>query len=229
MPTQPLVELQIDAPAFLNAQLQILQMQELSFPAPITIAGHQIAVDHVEFGSNRLDHSQTTQEFVNIREPLFGITRVPISAREVLLAQPLTVFLVDLADVISHPNQPPSQLIPIKATVFVRLTYTVDGYNQDRFGWSFHHLEMDPLPPLPPGIDGAALQQQFQTFAQNLVPSSSTPLGLAGKVTRGGANVQIINIGISVDNDITLLALRLELGDGIEADPQIWQAFFQGD
>src|SRR5215831_10044249 len=137
MSTQPLVELQVSAAAFLNAQLSILQMKQLSFPGPIAIGDHQIAVDHVEFGANRLDHSQTTQEFISVREPGGVIDRVPISALEVQLAQPLTVFLTDLADVISHPNQPPSQLIPVTATVFIRLTYTVDGFNQDRLGFEF--------------------------------------------------------------------------------------------
>jgi len=229
MSSQPLVELQISAPAFLSAQLLTVQMRRLFFPAPITIGDHQIAIDHVEFGSNRLDHSQTTQEFINVREPGAGIERVPISALEVQIAQPFTAFLTDIADVISHPNQPPSQLIPVTATVFIRLTYTVDGFNQDRLGFEFHHAVLDPLPPLPPGIDANALQQQFQKFAQSLVPASSIPLGLAGKITGGDASVQIINLGVSADSDLTFLALRVELGDGIEADPQIWQAFFQGN
>jgi hypothetical protein len=223
------VELQISASAFLNAQLLTVQMRKLSFPPPISIGDHQIAIDHVEFGANRLDHSQTTQEFINVREPGAGIERVPITALEVQLAQPLTVFLTDLADVISHPNQPPVQLIPVTATVFIRLTYTVDGFNQDRLGFEFARVVLDPLPPLPPGIDGNALQQQFQKFAQSLVPNSSIPLGLAGKITGGATSVQIINIGVSTDTALTFLALRVELGDGIEADPQIWQAFFQGD
>jgi hypothetical protein len=216
-------------------------MKQLSFPAPIAIGDHQIAVDHVEFGKNHLDHSQTTQEFINVREPGGIIERVPIAGREVLLVQPLTVFLTELADVISHPNQPPPLLIPVTATVFIRLTYTVDGFNQDRLGFTFHHLVMDPLPPLPPGVDGNALQQEFQKFAQDLVPDSNIPLGLAGKITEScppktGENVplpcpsvQIINLGVSTDSDITLLALRVELGDGSEADPQIWQAFFEGE
>ena len=66
--SQPLVELQISASAFLNAQLLTVQMRRLSFPPPIAIGDHQIAIDHVEFGANRLDHSQTTQEFINVRE-----------------------------------------------------------------------------------------------------------------------------------------------------------------
>jgi hypothetical protein len=58
----------------------------------------------------------------------------------------------------------------------------VDFFNVDRLGFTFHHLEMAPLPPLPPGLDGNALQQQFQKFAQSLVPDSSIPLALAGKI-----------------------------------------------
>jgi hypothetical protein len=227
--SQPLVELQISASAFLNAQLLTVQMRKLSFPPPIAIGDHQIAIDHVEFGTNHLDHSQSTQAFISVREPGAGIERVPIIALEVQLAQPLTVFLADLADVIGHPNQPPAQLIPVTATIFVRLTYTVDGFNQDRLGFEFARVVLDPLPPLPPGIDGNALQQQFQNFAQSIVPNSSISLGLAGKITGGGEAVQIINLGVSTDNDLTFLALRVELGDGIEADPQLWQAFFQGN
>jgi len=41
--------------------------------------------------------------------------------------------------------------------------------------------------------------------------------------------VNIINTGISVDTDLTRIALRQELGDGTESDPAIWQDFFLGD
>jgi hypothetical protein len=224
MPTQPLVELQISASAFLNAQLLGLQAQKLAFPPPIKIGDLQLVVDHVEFGSNRLDHSVLTEEFIYHKDFLApnGILVDRVKGRKVLIVQPLTVFVADLADILAHPNEPPSRLVPIQATIFVRLSYFVDGFGKDQFQSSFDHLEIAPLPPLPPGIDGDALKQQFQAFAAKLIPSTTISLGLAGKAS-------IINTGISVDTDLTRIALRLEVGTGIEADPAIWQSFFQGN
>lgn len=221
MSTQPLVELQISAPAFLNAQLLGLQTRKLNFPGPIQIGEVQLVVDHVEFGTNRLDHSVPVDEFVYHVELLYGKVSDRVNGRKVLIVQPITVYVADLADALSHPNQAPAQLIPIQATVYVRLLYGVDAFGQDQFQSAFDHLDVDPLPPLPPGIDGAALQQQFEAFAGKLVPGTSTTLGLAGKATGAESAVNIINTGISVDSDLTRIALRQELGDGSPQDPAL--------
>lgn len=229
MSTQPLVELQINASAFLAAQLLALQAQKLAFPTPIQIGDIQLVVDHVEFGANRLDHSVVTEEFI------YHVVRFPdkvfdrVEGRKVLIVQPITVFVASLADIMAHPNQAPSQLFPLQATIFVRLFYSNDDIYQDRFQTAFDHIDIGPLPPLPPGVDGNALTQQFQTFAAKLVPSTSVTLGLAGKATGANAAVSIINTGISVDTDLTRIALRQELGIGSELDPAIWQTFFLGD
>ena len=229
MMTQPLVELQIEAAAFLAAQLLGLQARKLTFPPPIQIGDIQLVVDHVEFGPNHLDHSVAADEFIYHIELLYGKVFDRVDGRKVLIVQPFTLFLADLADVMAHPNQAPARLIPVQATVFVRLLYGVDGFGKDQLQTVFDHLDVGPLPPLPPGVDGAALLQQFQTFGSQLVPTSTTTIGLAGKATGAGAAASIINTGISADSGLTRIALRQELGNGIPQDPAIWQAFFQGD
>lgn len=229
MSSQPLVELQISASAFLNAQLLGLQARKLTFPAPIQIGDVQLIVDHVEFGPNHLDHSVPVEEFIYHIELLYGKVFDRVEGRKVLIVQPITVFLAALGDVLAHPNQSPSQLIPIPATVFVRLLYGVDALGQDQFQSVFDHLDVGPLPPLPPGIDGAALEQQFAAFAGRLVPATTTTIGLAGKATAASTAVSIINTGISVDSGLTRIVLRQELGIGNAQDPGIWQSFFQGN
>lgn len=228
MSTQPLVELQISASAFLNAQLLGLQAQKLTFPAPIQIGDVQLVVDHVEFGPNRLDHSVPIDEFIYHMELLYGKVFDRVDGRKVLIVQPITVFVADLADVLAHPNQPPAQLIPVQATVFVRLLYGVDASGQDLFQSTFDHLEIGPLPPLPPGVDGDAIKKQFEAFAGNLAPSTTTSLGLAGGAT-GAGSTAVINTGISLDSGLTRIVLRQELGIGSPQDPAIWQSFFQGN
>ncbi len=229
MPTQPLVELQINASAFLSAQLLGLQARKLTFPAPIQIGDVQLIVDHVEFGANRLDHSVPVEEFIYHIELLYGKVFDRVDGRKVLIVQPITVFVADLADVLAHPNQPPSQLIPVQATIFVRLLYGVDAFGQDQLQSAFDRLEVGPLPPLPPGIDGATLEKQFDAFGAQLVPGTTTTIGLAGKATGASSAASIINTGISVDSGLTRIALRQELGTGSPQDPAIWQSFFQGD
>lgn len=229
MSTQPLVELQISASAFLNAQLLGLQARKPTFPSPIQIGGVQLVVDHVEFGANHLDHSVAIDEFIYHVELGYGKVFDRVNGRKVLIVQPITVFLADLADVMAHPNQAPAQLIPVQATLFVRLLYNVDAVGNDNLQTSFDHLDVGPLPPLPPGIDGAALLLQFQTFGSTLIPNLTTTIGLAVRATGADTAVKIINTGISVDSGLTRIVLRQELGPGIPEDPDIWQAFFQGN
>src|ERR1039457_3319529 len=127
MSTQAIVELQINTYSFLSAQLLNLQTANLAFPGPMQFGPKQFVVDHIEFGSNSLDHSLPEQELIYHFESLYGKVYDDVPGFQVLLVQPFTVFMADLDDILAHPNQPPATLFKVPATMYVKLTYWVSG------------------------------------------------------------------------------------------------------
>ena len=226
MTLQPLVELQIQTPVFLAAQLLNLQTQDLSFPAPFAEGGSLFVVDHVEFGQNTLLNTTPSQKLVYYNEALYGLVSQEVNGFRPQISQPITVFVVSLDDVEAHPNGAPANPVGIGATMILGLDYFMAGGGVDVLSITVDRVDVAPLPPLPPGVDPNDVKNRFLSFVQSF-GGQQLPLNLANSVAGSGTN--IINTGMAVSADLQRIAFRQEIGGGIEGDPSIWQAFYSGD
>jgi hypothetical protein len=225
-----IIEFQVSTAAFLSSQLTNLQSQKFCSPAPFSIAGYQIVVDHISIGANSIRNSVVVTEYIFFEQPVYGTESQAVSALQTQVAQEITVFLADQNDILAHPNQPPTLILPIPATIVVNLRYFQSANNDCYFNVSFDHLELGQLPPLPPGVDAQTIQQQAQTLAQGLVPSQTIPFNLAQMVlSKSGGSGNVENAGMSVDSTLSRIAFRAEVGSGTPFDPDAWQSFFNGN
>lgn len=152
MTLQPLVELQIQTPVFLAAQLLNLQTQDLSFPAPFAEGGSLFVVDHVEFGQNSLLNTTPSQKLVYFNEAVYGFVSQEVNGFRPQISQPITVFVVSLDDVEAHPNGAPANPVGINATMILGLDYFMAGGGVDVLSITVDRVDVAPLPPLPPGL-----------------------------------------------------------------------------
>jgi hypothetical protein len=95
------IEFQISTAAFLAAQLNNLQTQQICSPAPVTVGSYQMVLDHVEFGANSVRHNVPTTELVFFEQALFGRESQEVDAFKSQFAQSLTIFLTDLNNVLA--------------------------------------------------------------------------------------------------------------------------------
>ena len=200
------IELQVTSQSFLSAQLLGLQSMKLTFPPPISLGGFQFVVDHVEFGQNSFRQGNLAPKSVYYTQALYGQQYDTVRGFQVLMAQPVAVFLADLDDIMNHPNNSPAHLISINTTILVELRYSINGLGNDVLITSVDHIEMNPLPPLPPGVDATLLQQQIISFVKGLIPFTNNPLGLANNAV--GTNANVINTDLSIDSTFSRLAFR---------------------
>jgi hypothetical protein len=222
------IEFQISAAAFLAAQLTTLQSQKICSPTPVTVGPYQIVVDHVEFGANAIRHNVPTRRSVYFEQAVYGQEYEEVDAFQTQLAQEVTIYLTDLNDVLAHPNQPPGLIVPVPATIVVNLDYYQPLEEEDCFFFSsFNHVDPGPMPRLPPGIDPNFVTQQLNQLAQTLVPKTVTPFNLAQSILRTNAHVE--NAGMSVDEGLSRIAFRTEIGSSNPYSWVGWQAFYQGN
>ena len=222
-----IIEFQISASAFLAAQLNNLQSQQICSPPPFSAGGFQIVVDHVTFGANSIRNSAPMTAYIFFDQPVFGTESQAVNGLQVQLAQVVTAVLADQNDILAHPNQPPSLTIPIQGTIVVNINYFVSSDSDCFLNFTFDHLELGTLPPLPPGVDPKTIAQQAQSLAQQLVHSQTISLNLVQLVL--GAGAQVSNAGVSVDSGLTRIAFRAETLTASAFTPQVWQAFLNGN
>ncbi len=138
-------EFQISVNAFLAAQLAALRASKFCPPPPVNIGGRQIIVDHLEFAANNIRHDVPATYTVYFQD--HGVEQSDDAAGfDVELAQPVTVVLTDLQDVLSRPNQQPNLMLPISATVVLRFDYFAAGDGQC---WLKVDCRLEHGPPPP--------------------------------------------------------------------------------
>lgn len=215
-------EFQVSASSFLSGQLSNLQSQQFCL-SPVNIDGHQIVIDHIEFGSNSLQRGKLVDKLILFEQPLFGLQSQTITTAQVQVVQPVTVVVADLADVEAHPNGS-ATLFPLPATVVVNVDYQLRAGPGFFLNIAADHVDVGQPPPLPPGVDAQQVEQQFKTLVQGLLPVSELPFDF---VTPLGAS-DVNNIGLSADSDLTRLVFRVESAANTFS-PQVWQSFFDGN
>ncbi len=178
MPVEPVIELQLSAQTFLNAQLLTLQTEQLSFPAPFSISGYQFVVDHVEFGASSFSSPAPVNKFIYYNQLYTGITSTPISATRPQISQAVTIVVVSLQDVEANPNGVPQHPIRFNVTMVLGVDYIVQGYDTDVMTVSVDHVVPGPLPTLPAGVDPNQVNQQLIAFLSS-ASAQSINLGLA--------------------------------------------------
>jgi hypothetical protein len=217
-----LIEFQISVSSFLAGQLSNLQSQDVCIPQ-VTIDGHQIVVDHIEFGANTLQRGAQTEKLVLFEQPLYGTESQTVTTQQIQIVQPVAVVVADVADVKAHPNGAPT-LFSLPASLVVNVDYVLFAGPQFFLTIAVDHVEVGQLPPLPPGVNAQQLVQQFTSAVRGLVSASRIPFDFVTPL--GGSEVE--NVGLSADPDLTRLALRVELGS-TTLSPAIWQAFYNGN
>lgn len=223
----PIVELQITTEAFLAAQLLQLQTMQLTFPAPFSEGGLQFVVDHVEFGQNSLLNTTPAQHVVSYNEPVYGMVSQEVNGFRPQISQPITVYVVSLEDVESHPDGAPAQPVALTATIILGMEYNMFVVGNSVLSIAIDRVDMGTLPPLPPGVDSSDVTNQFLSFVQS-VPIQPVALNLASIVLQE-SDPGVINMGMAVSSDLQRIAFRQETGMGLQGDPSIWQDFYAGN
>ncbi len=254
MPVEPLIELQLSAQTFVNAQLLTLQTQQLAFPAPFSIGGYQFVVDHVEFGAGSFSAPVPAEKFIYYNQPFSGITSTPITATRPQISQAVTIVVVSIQDVENNPNGVPQHPIRFNVTMVLGVDYIIQGFDTDVMTISVDKVVPGPLPPLPPGVDPNQVNQQLISFLSS-ASAQTVNLGLA-KVAETGSSTStsggggslngrglvanqnpgigtnpsfVLNAGVAVSSDLKRIAFRLEFGVGDQTDPATWQGFYAGN
>lgn len=229
------IEFQIAAQTFLDAALQWLQTQKIDFSQQFEIDGHTLIIDHVEFPPNRLEKGGSSQEPIYYNQDLYGIEYEDDTATQLLLVQPVVLYVADLADIEANPNNPPANLYAASTNIYFLVQYGEVYYSSqpdepasltDRLSVSFERIDPISHPLLPFGISPSALADQLSSVIQTHAPYLGSTLGLA---SHAFANPVVINTGMSFDPALTRLSFRQEMGGGTAADPSIWQDYFNGN
>ena len=254
MPVEPVIELQLSAHTFLDAQLLTLQTEQLAFPAPFSIGGYQFVVDHVEFGASSFSSPAPVNKFIYYNQLYTGITSTSISATRPQISQAVTIVVVSLQDVEANPNGVPQHPIPFNVTMVLGVDYIVQGYDTDVMTVSVDHVVPGPLPTLPPGVDPNQVNQQLIAFLSS-ASAQSINLGLAKVAETGSSSSSnssggslsgpglvanqnpgigtdpsfVLNAGVAVSSDLQRICFRLEFGVGDSTDPSTWQTFYTGN
>ena len=254
MPVEPVIELQLSALTFLNAQLLTLQTEPLAFPAPFSEGSYQFVVDHVEFGAGSFAASIPAEKFIYYNQPYTGITSTPITAARVQISQLVTVVVVSVQDVEANPNGAPQQPVPFNVTMVLGVDYVVQGYDTDVMTISVDNVIPGALPTLPPGVDPDKVKEQLKDFLLS-APAQSVSLGLAkvaetsssSSSTSSGGSLNgsglvanqnpgigtnpsfVLNAGVAVSSDLQRIVFRLEFGVGDSTDPASWKTFYGGN
>ena len=141
-----IIEIQIQAPVFLAAQLAGLQARKTCPPGPMTINGVSLVVHQIDFVANSLRHEAATfQVYFETSDTTGGTTA---SGLRTQVAQNLILHVSTQADVLSHPNQPPQSMQSVPVTVILNLDYLVNVNG----GQCFFRLG----PSAQPGAGGTA-------------------------------------------------------------------------
>lgn len=219
------VEFQVTSSALVAALLNRIQSQQSCSPAPVTVGGYQIVVDHFEFTMGSLRYNVPVSEYVVFDQSIYGTQAQTVNAMRLQLAQPVTAVLADLNDILANPDQPATFTLRVDATVVMNIDYTSYGTNSS-IEFSYDSVELGPLPQLPPGISSTFVQQQVQTLMQTLAPDTWIDFSL-NKVINSTEPVR--NAGVSMDAAMSRVAFRAELGNGNSYSPAAWQYFYNGN
>jgi hypothetical protein len=238
-----IIDFQIQVAAFLTAQKAALQAMKLCPPAPITIGGVQVVIDRFEFGANSLRHNQAT-DFTIFYDFLGETTGMNVAGFQTQLAQDVVVWVTSLNEIMAHPNGAPSIVVPVRGTMIMDLNLfpfnPEIGEEVDQeiyFQATFKRMEMEPLPPLPPGFDpkkipvpitSEQILQMVNQRVSSLIPSPAIPMGLLSLLPVKPSRHQIVNAGLSVDEHLQRIALRMQVGGGAVSPDAPWRNFFNG-
>lgn len=229
------IEFQLAAQTFLDSALQWLQTQKIDFSQQFTVGPtHTFVIDHLEFPPNWLQKGASLQEPIYYNQDIYGIEYEDDTATQLLLVQPVVIYVADLADIEANPNMP-STLYSASTNIYFLVQYGEVYYSSqpgqpasltDRLSISFERIDPISHPLLPVGIDPSAFSDELSSVIQSRTPYLGSSLGLASNAF---VNPSVINTGMSFDSALTRLSFRQEAGEGTAADPSIWQDYFNGN
>jgi hypothetical protein len=233
------VEFQVATKAFLDGILLSLQSQKIDFSQTITFNSQVFAIDHLEFGNNRLESPGTQQIPVYFDDSSYenpnGIGNTLETQNLLQLVQPVNIFLVNLADVESHPNGNPSVFYAIAVDVYYNIQYSETYYSQNYQDANLADLltltyDSNSITSLPlDNLGTTAEQLEIWTggfFSNNPSGRIQQVIGLANNAFGGNLNKAPINTGMSFNLQMGILSFRQELGGGVPAD---WVSYYSGN
>lgn len=232
------IEFQMNAATFLAAQRNALRYLGLCPPSLPAVGGVQIVVDRIEIGNNSLRHNEE-EEFPIFYEE-FGqkvSTKNRCKGYKTQIAQDVTFYLTTLGDILANPNQSPSVLVPITATLVFDLDFYVAGEKDDecflKATLADKGVELDPISFLPPIFNPLTslpkeIQEEIKQYLSQqvrpFIPSPAIPVGM-GKFANG---TRFLNAGVSIDDQMHRIAFRAQVG-GSHTNLDIpWSNFFKG-
>ena len=233
------VEFQVATQAFLDGILLSLQSQKIDFSQTINFNAQEFAIDHLEFGSNRLESPGTQQLPVYYDDSSYenpnGIGNTLETQNLLQLVQPINIVLVNLADVESHPNGNPSVFFTIGVDVFYNIQYSETYYNQNNQDANLVDLltltyESNSITSFPLDNLGTTAEQLKNWiggfFSGNSIGRIQQVIGLANNAFGGNLSKAPINTGMSFNLQMGILSFRQELGGGVPAD---WVSYYSGN
>lgn len=227
-------DIQVQVPVFLRAMAAALRSRQLCPPPPLVLAGVSLTVQQIEFAGNELRHDKPARfaVFYQSHGETYGLWADGFQTQ---LAQDIQVHVATTEDVLSHPNGPPARAVAVPLTVVVNLDFFVLDYfvgigtplvRTPTVRSSFSHIEWPETLPLPASIDPQAAKQQAEAVIRSSFPALNQPLDITNLLLGGAAPV--LNAGMTVSADGSVLVFRAETGAGSSAVDVRWRNFFSG-
>jgi hypothetical protein len=240
------IEFQINAQTFLDAQLLGIQTMKIDFSQPVSFGNDTYVIDHLSFGANRIN--LTTSQGVPNNLPVYYDSNSPqdfqtVSQQVYELIQPVTVYIVNMNDVMAHPNGSPAFVFTIDVEVHYTIRYALEPLTGDKLSGAvaadtatsvdnvsieYYYTKFISVNPILPGLDTGTIGVWASTYMAGLIKPIVFPLGLVSQMFPGKNQPLPLNTGMAIDPDRSRISFRQEAGGGAPGDPVSWQQYFNG-
>jgi hypothetical protein len=223
-----IVEFQVNLSKFLAAQKLALQSMKVCTPPWINVGPFPIVIDRIEFGNNSVRHNVPVT--YGIDYPYFDeVGTVYVSGFRVQIAQDVDVWVASLSDLLAHPNQPASVIIPLPITIVMNLDYYSIGQTC-YLATSFDHVEPGALPILSfaPTVTAASVLSSLDSLLSSLIPTQAVPIDIVKMLPAKPGGDVIFNAGVSIDAQFQRIAFRTQIGVSSIVPEAQWFNFYKG-
>jgi hypothetical protein len=220
-------EVQIKAASFLQAQRRSLQTMRICPPAPVSFAGRTLQIQRILFGNNSLRHHEqaTFGVFYHNGGPDPVPTPNPATGFELQIAQDVVLQVADSADIVTTPNGAATGT-DLHLTAVLALDYYPGPTGGCYLSTRLRRVEWGALPPLPPGVDPAAVQQYVTDVLSKTLPFKATQFNFSTMIP--GAPSQVENAGVSADQQLQRVVFRVAPGGANSGSDARWTNFYRG-
>ncbi len=216
-------EIQVKASSFLAALKAGLEGQRLCPPPPLDFGATSVRIQRIEIGANSLRHNVPAFFAVAYEwgGKSFGVT---VDGFKTQVVQNVVLHATTTEDVLAHPNGEPALDIEFPLRVVLDLEY----FGADTYcvlHTTLGGLEWDNPPPLPTGVDLNRIKKTAEAAIEKTIPHYQA---IAFAKLLPNTPMRIENAGMTFSSDLSVVALRAEVGPAGSGADIRWTNFFKG-